>query len=122
MDLNFMKLDCNNLSSSTSWPEVLHQVAQKFNIYDQSLQLQYIFSNEKPTTLPFELNLEQAYNDMCAKYKQLMDPGLTSSGKPWKAQKMIIVMLFDKNADGDSGSKAKGKGKVGTEILLVIKN
>ena len=35
---------------------------------------------------------------------------------------MIIIMLFDKNADGDSGSKAKGKGKVGTENLLVIKN
>ena len=71
-----------DLLSPTPWPEVLRWVAQKFNVYDQSLQLQYIFSNEKPTALPFELNLEQAYNNMCAKYKQLMDPGLTSSGKP----------------------------------------
>ena len=111
-----------DLSSSTHWPEVLRRVTQKFNVYDQSLQLQYIFSNEKPTALLFELNSEQAYNDMCAKYKRLMDPGLTSSGKPRKARKMIVVMLFDKNAEGDSGSKAKGKGKVRTEILLVIKN
>ena len=29
---------------------------------------------------------------------------------------MIVVMLFDKNADGDSGSKGKGKAKVRTEI------
>lgn len=44
------------------------------------------------------------------------DPGLTSSGKPQKVWKMIVVMLFDKNADGDSGSKGKGKAKVRTEI------
>ena len=32
----------------------------------------YIFSNEKPTALPFEHNMEEAYKDMCAKYKWLM--------------------------------------------------
>ena len=40
-----------NLLSSTPWPEVLHQVAQKFNVYDLPLQLQYIFPNEKTTAL-----------------------------------------------------------------------
>ena len=40
-----------NLLSSTPWPEVLHRVAQKFNVYDLPLQLQYIFPNEKTTAL-----------------------------------------------------------------------
>ena len=40
-----------NLLSSTPWPEVLHWVAQKFNVYDLPLQLQYIFPNEKTTAL-----------------------------------------------------------------------
>ena len=95
------------ITSSTFWVEVKHKVAEKFNVYPASLQLQYRFSNEKANSLPFELNTEQAYVEMQDKYERLM---FTGSGKLRKLRaKPIIVQLFDKEAEGISGSKGKGR-------------
>ena len=98
----------------STWKELVDGAAEKFNVFPTLLQLQYIFSNERPTSLPFELNSEQAYQQLLAKYKHLIDPGLTSSGKPRKAKpKTIIIKLFNKNAEsGEGGSKGKGKVRV----------
>lgn len=115
-----MKYECHDkangrrhdlsLWTSSSWKELVDGAAEKFNIFPTSLRLQYIFSNERPTSLPFELDSEQAYQELLTKYKQLIDPGLTSSGKPRKAKaKKITVKLFDKNAESGEGPKGKGK-------------
>ena len=101
-----------SLLTSSSWKELVDGAEEKFNIFPTLLRLQYIFSNEKPTSLPFDLNSEQAYQEMLTKYKRLIDPGLTSSGKPRKVKpKVIAVKLFNKN---DQSGEGGPKGKVRT--------
>lgn len=118
-----MKYECHDkangtrhdlsLWSSSTWKELVDGAAEKFNVFPTSLRLQYIFSNERPTSLPFELNSEQAYQELLTKYKRLIDPGLTNSGKPRKSKpKTITIKLFNKNAESGEGGP-KGKGKVG---------
>jgi hypothetical protein len=52
------------LPSFTSWDTLKDKVAQVFNLHPGSLQLQYRFSNEKSSSLPFDLISLNDYNEM----------------------------------------------------------
>jgi hypothetical protein len=97
------------LPSSTPWADLQNKVAQIFNIYPGSLQLQYRFSNEKPNSLPFDLNSHDAYVMMCDQLRPFVVPKILANGKPSKAiRKLIMVQLFNKDAEGDGVSGGKG--------------
>ena len=88
----------------------MDKVAEKLNVHPLGLHLQYLFSNERTTALPFELNSEQAYLDMQEKYERLVASRLTKSGQPSKLKTNIIsVQLCDQSTKGGGGSKGKGK-------------
>ena len=106
------------LWSLDTWPAVMDKAAEKFHLYPTGLHLQYRFSNEKPTTLPFDLNSKQAFHDLWDKYKQLQIlPSITKSGRK-STRKTILVQLYNKNAEGES--TLKGKGKVSKSLLALM--
>lgn len=95
----------------------MDKVAEKLNVHPLGLRLQYLFSNEKTTALPFELDSEQAYIDMQDKYRQLLASRFMKSGQLSKRNKTTIaVQLFDQSTKGGGGGGggvgSKGKGKV----------
>jgi hypothetical protein len=97
------------LPSSTPWADLQNKVAQIFNIYPGSLQLQHCFSNEKPNSLLFHLNSHDAYVKMCDQLRPFVVPKILANRNPSKAiRKLIMVQLFNKDAKGDgvSGRKA----------------
>src|ERR1700722_19327820 len=90
------------LSSLTPWANFQNQVAQIFNVYPRSLQLQYRLSNEKQNLLPFDLNSHDAYVEMCNQLKPFVIPKILANGKFSKSiRKLVTVQLFNKGAEGD---------------------
>jgi hypothetical protein len=97
------------LSSLTSWADLQNKVAQIFNIYPGSLQLQYRFSNEKQNLLPFDLNSHDAYVEMRDQLRSFIVPKILVNGKPLKTvRKLVTVQLFNKGAEGDGVSGGNG--------------
>jgi hypothetical protein len=97
------------LSSLTPWADLQNRVAQIFNVYPGSLQLQYRLSNEKQNSLLFDLNLDDAYVEMRDQLRPFIVPKILANGKPSKiSRKLVTVQLFDKGTKGDEVSGGKG--------------
>ena len=97
------------LSSSTAWVDMRNRVAEVFNIYPGSLQLQYRLSTDKQNSLPFDLNSHKAYVEMRDQLRPFVVPKILANGKPSKRpRKLVTVQLFNKDAEGDGGSSGKG--------------
>jgi hypothetical protein len=86
-----------------------NQVAQIFNIYPGSLQLQYRLSTNKQNSFPFDFDSHDTYVDMCDQLQLLVVPKILVNGKHYKRpRKLAMVQLFNKGADGDGGMSEKG--------------
>jgi hypothetical protein len=106
------------LSSLTPWADLQNRVAQIFDVYPGSLQLQYRFSNEKQNLLPFDLNSHDAYVEMRDQLRPFVVPKILANGKPSKSiRKLVTVQLFNKGAEGDGVSGGKG-AKVRRSLML----
>ena len=83
------------------------------------MNLQYRFSNENKTALPFNLDSQESYVAMCDKLEPLVVPEILKNGKrSTRKRKLVTIQLFDKvkNAD-ESGSRKSGKdSKVRTSL------
>lgn len=99
-----------SLPSYSSWDTLKDKVAQVLNVHPGSLQLQYLFSNEKSrNSLPFDLVSLEDYHGMCDKLKPFMVPKILASGKPSKsARKLVTVQVFNKDMEGVPASGEKG--------------
>ena len=94
------------LSLLTSGANLQDWVAQVLNVHQESLQLQYRFSNEKSNSLPFNLHLHNDYNEMCDQLQLLIVPRILANGKRSKsAQKLVTVQLFNRGMEGVSDEK-----------------
>jgi hypothetical protein len=101
------------LPSSTSLAELQDRVAQVFNVHTASLQLQYIFSNEKNNSLPFDLRSHEEYIDMRDKLQPFVVPKILANGKPSKTvRKLVTVQLFNRGMEGVSGEKGTKVSKL----------
>ena len=109
------------LPSFTSWDTLKDKVAQVFNLHPGSLQLQYRFSNEKSSSLPFDLISLNDYNEMRDRLKLCVAPKILASGKPSKsARKLVTVQLFDKGMEGIPAGGEKNV-KVSTVASLQLR-
>jgi hypothetical protein len=73
------------------------------------LQLQYCFSNEKQNFLPFDFDSHIAYVEMHDQLRSFIVPKILVNGKPSKTvRKLVMVQLFNKDAEGDGVSGGKG--------------
>jgi hypothetical protein len=96
------------LSSTTSWQDLRHKIAEVLNIFPDSLHLQYRFSNEQKGSLPFNLDSAESYKEMRDKLEPLVVPEILQSGQRSKRKrKLVTVQLFDKEAGADGGSGGK---------------
>ena len=94
------------LSSLTSWANLQDWVVQVLNVHQESLQLQYRFSNEKSNSLPFNLHLHDDYNEMRDQLRPLIVPRILANGKHLKsARKLVTVQLFNRGMEGVSDEK-----------------
>src|SRR6266446_3732967 len=85
------------LPSSASWADLQDRIARVFNVHTASLQLQYIFSNEKNNSLPFDLRSHDEYVDMRDKLQPFVVPKILANGKPSKSvRKLVTVQLFNR--------------------------
>ena len=97
-----------SLPSYSSWDTLKDKVAQVLNVHTGSLKLQYLLSNERSNSLPFDLISLEDYHDMCDKLKPFVIPKILASGKPSKsARKLVTVQVFHKDMEG---VPASGKG------------
>jgi len=106
--------------STTLWYDLQNQVARVINVFPDSMNLQYRFSNEKKTALPFNLDSHESYVAMCDKLEPLVVPEILKNGqRSTRKRKLVTVRLFDKakNAEDNSGSSGKS-GKVRTSFLI----
>ena len=103
------------LSSLASWDNLQDRVAQVLNVHQESLQLQYRFSNEKNNSLPFDLRSHDDYDEMRDQLRPFIVPKILANGKPSKSiQKLVVVQLFNRGMEGTSGEKGV---KVSSYIL-----
>jgi hypothetical protein len=106
--------------STTLWYDLQNQVARVINVFPDSMNLQYRFSNEKKTALPFNLDSHESYVAMCDKLEPLVVPEILKNGqRSTRKRKLVTIQLFDKakNAEDNSGSSGKS-GKVRTSFLI----
>ncbi len=75
--------------------------------------LQYIFSNEKNNSLPFDLRSHDEYVDMRDKLQPFVIPKILANGKPSKSvRKLVTVQLFNRGLEGVSGEKGTKVSKL----------
>src|ERR1700730_488844 len=90
------------LSFLTPWAGLQNKIAQVFDIYPGSLQLQYCFSNEKQNLLPFDLDSHDGYVEMHDQLRPFIVTKVLANRKPSKTvRKLVTVQLFNKGAEGD---------------------
>ena len=97
------------LPSSITWYDFQQKAAKALNVFPSKLQLQYHFSNENKKLLPFDLNSHMSFGSMCNKLRPFVVPEtLKNRKKSTCKMKLVMVMLFNRDAEGeDHHSSAK---------------
>jgi hypothetical protein len=110
------KRTVETVQSSISFYRLRDQVALILKAHPQSVQLQYRFSNDRPSALPCDLTSERELRAMVDRLRPLVVPPMLSNGKrSTRVMKAVTVQLFNKD-DGDP-SLTKGDGKVSLKLL-----
>ena len=96
--------------STVTWYDFQQEVAKKLNIFPSKLELQYCFSNENWSSLPFDLNSHLSFISMCDKLRPFVVPPILLNGKrPTCKMKLVMIQLFVKDGvrelESQSGRK-----------------
>ena len=99
--------------STILWFNFQQKITEVLNIFPSKLQLQYRFSNENKSSLPFDLNSHVLFGLMCNKLRPLVVPPTLKNGKKsTHKMKLITVKLFNKEAEGESRQSSGKNSKV----------
>ena len=92
------------------------RVALILKAHPQSVELQYRFSNDRPSALPCDLTSEREFQAMVDHLRPLIVPPMLRNGKrSSRVMKAVTLHLFNKD-DGDL-SLMKGDGKVSLRLV-----
>ena len=98
------------VSSMITWYDFQQKVTQKLNIFLSTLHLQYRFSNENKSSLPFDLNSHASFGSMHDKLEPLVVQPLLKNGKRSTCKmKIVTVKLFNKGVEGETEVCSSGK-------------
>ena len=99
--------------STITWYDFQQKVTEVLNIFPSKLQLQYHFSNENKTSLPFNLNSHMSFGSISHKLRPLVMPATLKNGKK-SAHKMKVVMvkLFNRDTEGEGHGSSVKNSKV----------
>ena len=99
--------------STILWFDFQQKIAEVLNVFPSKLQLQYRFSNENKSSLPFDLNSHVSFGLMCDKLRPLVVPPTLKNGKKSTCKmKLVTVKLFNKEAEGESRQSGGKNSKV----------
>ena len=89
--------------STILWFDFQQKITEVLNVFPSKLQLQYCFSNENISSLPFDLNSHVLFGLMCDKLRPLVVLPTVKNGKKSTCKmKLVMVKLFNKEAEGES--------------------
>ena len=90
------------------WYDFQQKVAEILGIFPTKLQLQYRFSNENKSSLPFDLNCHTSFGSMCNKLRPFVVPPTLNNGKKSSHKmKVVTVALFNRNAEEEDHAVKK---------------
>ena len=103
------------VSSTILWYDFQQEVAKKLNIFPLKMELQYRFSNENRSSLPFDLNSHLSFASMCDKLRPFVVPPTLNNGKK-STHKMKLVTIILSVRDGELESQSGGKNSKVSEL------
>ena len=103
------------VSSTILWYDFQQEVAKKLNIFPSKMELQYRFSNENHSSLPFDLNSHLSFASMCNKLRPFVVPPTLNNGKK-STRKMKLVTIILSVRDGELESQSSGKNSKVSEL------
>ena len=103
------------VSSTILWYDFQQEVAKKLNIFLSKMELQYCFSNENRSSLPFDLNSHLSFASMCNKLRPFVVPPTLNNGKK-STHKMKLVTIILSVRDGELESQSGGKNSKVSEL------
>ena len=109
------------IQSTTAWPDFHQKMAEAFNIFPDSLQVQYRLSTDARSALFIDLASQIDLDHLIQNLRPLVVPALLANGQRSKRPKRpVAVEIRNKGADTATG----GKGKVCTssEYLTISLN
>ena len=112
------------MSSTITWYDFQQKVTKRLNIFPSKLTLQYHFSNENRSSLPFNLNSHISFGLMCDKLRQFVVPPMLNNGKRSTCKmKLVTVQLFNRDAVGETENHSDGKkSKVSATDIMSTDN
>jgi len=110
------KRTIKTVQSNIGFYRLRDRVALILKAHPQSIELQYRFSNDRPSALPCDLTSEQEFQAMVDCLRPLIVTPMLRNGKhSSRVMKAVTLQLFNKD-DGDP-SLMKGDGKVSLRLV-----